>query len=228
MEQIDIEHGGELPPRSSATKDKQKVRAEAWRTFSIHLEVCGCGRGDRRCSQGSDLRDMAIVADALAEDGVHNTPHQYSCACPFCVKERNLRKTQNRRTTPEKISELGPDDVFTFGSNSEGVHGKGAAKLAKERFGAVVGKGFGHYGQSYAIPTREFGNDGKLFTLSLDDIAFNVRRFLSYAKICPELTFYVTKIGCGLAGYRVDQIAPMFAPARTMPNVVLPAEFFKP
>jgi hypothetical protein len=207
--------------------DTQLKRAEAWRAYAIHLEVCGCGRGDRRCTRGNELRDVCIVADGLATDGVHNTPHPSSCACRRCNAKRDLAKQTTRPvTTPEKISELGPNDVFTFGSNTAGIHGKGAAKLALERFGAMWGKGHGHYGQSYAIPTREMdGNRALLRTLPLDVIAGHVRDFLLYADSSPEITFYVTKIGCGYAGYSEDEIAPMFLQAHVPSNVILPAEF---
>ena len=250
---------------SQHTEDTQLKRADAWRTYAIHLEVCGCGRGDRRCAQGSKLRDICAVADGGETDGVHNTPHPSSRACRRCNAKRDLKATLSedasidtmligrgiypddpelrakviaaaaaanvrapRRVTPESISKLGPDDVFVFGSNTAGIHGKGAAKLAQDRFGAIYGKGRGHSGRSYAIPTRELGgNRALLRTLELKDIAGHVRDFLLYADECPELTFYVTKIGCGYAGYREDEIAPLFAGAEKMRNVVLPAEFLE-
>lgn len=111
------------------------------------------------------------------------------------------------------------EPVFVFGSNLAGRHGKGAALWARKHRGAVYGKGQGHYGNSYAIPTK----DEDLRTLPLEEIQIYVDAFIDYADISPELTFQLTPIGCGLAGYRPEDIAPMFKGAP--PNVVLPDEF---
>ncbi len=96
--------------------------------------------------------------------------------------------------------------VFVFGSNLAGRHGAGAAKYAKEHFGAIQGQGRGRQGNSYAIPTK----DAKLEPLSLDDIQENVLQFLDYARTHSNTEFVVTRIGCGLAGYSNFDIAPMF------------------
>lgn len=111
--------------------------------------------------------------------------------------------------------------VFVFGSNLAGRHGKGAAKFALENRGAVYGRGVGHYGNSYAIPTK--GHD--IQTLPLELVAEHVRRFLEYAKSRPDLEFEVTPIGCGLAGYSPKDIAPMFKGAER--NVHLPSDFIR-
>lgn len=111
--------------------------------------------------------------------------------------------------------------VFVFGSNLAGRHGKGAALFAKERRGAKPGKGEGHYGNSYAIPTK----DKNLRTRSLVDIQQSVWTFLDYAGMHPELKFKLTPIGCGLAGYKPKDIAPMFL--TTPKNVQLPEEFLQ-
>lgn len=97
-------------------------------------------------------------------------------------------------------------EIFVFGSNLAGRHGKGAALYARQNCGAVYGKGEGFQGQSYAIPTK----DANLRTLPLDDIANHVVSFLEFALSRPDLTFRVTPIGCGLAGYKREQIRPMF------------------
>lgn len=110
--------------------------------------------------------------------------------------------------------------IFVFGSNIAGRHGKGAALFARQHHGAIYGQGEGLQGQSYGIPTK----DERLRTLPLDDIANNVVGFLEFALSHPELTFEVTKIGCGLAGYQPSDIAWMFnAPCPR--NVILPPEF---
>ena len=99
--------------------------------------------------------------------------------------------------------------IFVFGSNLAGRHGKGAALYAKQHHGAVYGIGIGHQGNSFAIPTK----DKNLKSLSLPEINFWVQHFITYAKNNPHLTFEVTRIGCGLAGYTDSDIAPMFKDA---------------
>ena len=95
-----------------------------------------------------------------------------------------------------------------FGSNLAGIHGAGAV-LAARQHGAIYGVGFGRQGDSYAIPTK----DRQLRPLSLTEISAYVARFIQYAEAHPELTFNVTRIGCGLAGYKDNQIAPLFVGA---------------
>lgn len=109
--------------------------------------------------------------------------------------------------------------IFVFGSNLAGRHGKGAAKTARNKFGAIYGKGVGRQGNSYAIPTK----DSKLQTLSLVDIYFYVRDFVDYAKNNLDEEFFVTRVGCGLAGYQDKDIYPMFVGATS--NCKLPAEW---
>jgi hypothetical protein len=118
--------------------------------------------------------------------------------------------------TPERISELKPNEIFVFGSNLAGSHGGGAARLAYNRFGAVWGQGVGLQGQSYGIPTMQGG---------VETIKPYVDEFIAFAKQHPEYKFLVTKIGCGIAGFAVEEIAPLFAGALDMDNVVLPEEF---
>lgn len=96
--------------------------------------------------------------------------------------------------------------IFVFGSNEAGVHGAGAAKTAYDKEGAIWGKGFGHYGNSFAIPTKDI----HIKTLGLRVIKLYVDRFLRYAETHPQLEFKVTQIGCGLAGIKAEDIAPMF------------------
>jgi len=96
--------------------------------------------------------------------------------------------------------------IFVFGSNLAGRHGAGAALEARRKHGAIYGQGIGRQGNSYAIPTRS----GRLQTLSLAIIRRHVLDFMEYARANPDLDFCVTRIGCGLAGYTDNQIAPMF------------------
>lgn len=104
-----------------------------------------------------------------------------------------------------------PDDgsIFVFGSNLAGRHGKGAALVAKQKFGAQYGTGKGRTGMSYAIPTK----DGQLRPVGLQGIRHSIGEFLWYARNTPSLAFYVTRVGCGLAGYKDSEIAPMFKSA---------------
>lgn len=99
--------------------------------------------------------------------------------------------------------------IFVFGSNLAGRHGKGAALTAVREHGAIYGRGAGRQGNSYAIPTK----DGHLKTLPLYQISKAVEAFIQYARVNPTLEFYVTRIGCGLAGYTDAQIAPFFKDA---------------
>jgi hypothetical protein len=112
---------------------------------------------------------------------------------------------------------VAPDAVFVFGSNAPfGRHGKGAALVAKERFGARYGQGVGFAGSSYAIPTKtSVAQRGPLTVLPLDVVRGHVATFLDFARQHPELLFFVVRIGCYLAGYRDDQIAPLFRGAPT-------------
>lgn len=100
----------------------------------------------------------------------------------------------------------GPNRIFVFGSNLAGIHGKGAALDALRLYGAVYGVGEGLRGNSYALPTK----DAHLRRLPLDAILGHVNRFKDFARTRLDLQFFVTRIGCGLAGYKDIQIAPMF------------------
>jgi len=120
--------------------------------------------------------------------------------------------------TPDFITELKPDEVFVFGSNLAGMHGGGAAYVAWRQFGAVMGQGVGLQGQSYAIPTMQGG---------VETIVPYVDEFIAFAAAHPELFFYVTRIGCGIAGFRDAEIAPLFSGALTLENVCLPESFVK-
>ena len=104
------------------------------------------------------------------------------------------------------ITKLPDGHYFVFGSNEAGRHGKGAALCAKQYFGAIYGQGHGEQGISYAVATK----DAFLRPLSLDEIAENVRIFLQHATNHPHKQWAVSRVGCGLAGYKDDEIAPMF------------------
>ena len=122
------------------------------------------------------------------------------------------------RVTPNWIEDLQEGQIFVFGSNEAGHHDGGAARIALEKFGAVYSQGRGLQGRSYAIPTMS----GSLAAISRE-----VDEFIMFADSHPDLTFLVTRIGCGIAGWRDEDIAPLFARAYSLPNVYLPAEFWK-
>jgi hypothetical protein len=123
--------------------------------------------------------------------------------------------------TPDNIISLKPYEVFVFGSNEKGIHGAGAARIACKLFGAEMGKGFGRTGQTFAIPTKDYN----IQTLGLDAIEIYVRAFIEESKNYSYLTFLVTQIGCGLAGWTAKDIAPMFVGAPE--NIILPKEFWE-
>lgn len=125
----------------------------------------------------------------------------------------------NRYYHNGKIWKLAPNEIFVFGSNEAGIHGAGAALTAKQLFGAEQGKGVGMTGQCYAFPTK----DKHIKTMPLDQIQWYAQRFNDYAGTQPDKMFLLTAVGCGLAGYKPEDIAPMFQ--RAPYNVVLPLEF---
>ena len=123
----------------------------------------------------------------------------------------------SQRITSERITTLKPNEIFVFGSNLAGMHGGGAARIARLHFGAVMGVGVGLQGQSYAIPTMQGG---------VDTIQPYVDEFIQYAINHPELHFLVTRIGCGIAGFSEDEIAPLFRQAVSIDNISLPQGFW--
>ena len=119
--------------------------------------------------------------------------------------------------TPDTISSLKSDEIFVFGSNLHGYHGGGAARTACKKFGAIWGQGVGLQGQSYAIPTMQGG---------VETIKPYVDQFIEFAKEHTELFFYVTRIGCGIAGFKDSDMAPLFREAIGIKNVCLPKSFW--
>ena len=119
----------------------------------------------------------------------------------------------SREFTPDFIRELKENEIFVFGSNLAGAHGGGAARVAMEKFGAEWGKGVGLQGQCYAIPTMQGG---------VDTIRPYVDDFIAFAQEHSELKFYVTRIGCGIAGFLDSEIAPLFKESLSLEIVILP------
>lgn len=121
------------------------------------------------------------------------------------------------RITPNRITELKPDEIFVFGSNLEGAHGGGAALLAWREWGAIWGQGSGLQGQTYGIPTMHGGPKA---------IRPYVNEFIRFARQHSDTVFLVTEIGCGIAGFKPAQIAPLFKEAAEIPNIYLPQRFW--
>lgn len=121
------------------------------------------------------------------------------------------------RIASSHITTLQPNEICVFGSNLSGMHGGGAARLAYQKFGAIWGQGVGLQGQSYGIPTMQGG---------VDTIKPYVDEFIEFAKTHPQLKFLVTEIGCGIAGFSVEEIAPLFEQAIEVENIYLPERFW--
>lgn len=117
---------------------------------------------------------------------------------------------------------LNQNNIFCFGSNLAGKHGAGAAYFAYMHCDAIYGRGVGLQGNAYALPTK----DENIKTLSLKRIENFVREFFYVVEENPNLNFFLTAIGTGLAGYTPEQIAPMFKTASNINNIYLPSEFW--
>jgi len=129
---------------------------------------------------------------------------------------KNTSIVNGCRVASERIAELGKNEIFVFGSNIQGAHGGGAARYAYQKFGAEWGVGEGLTGRTYALPTME-GNAS---------MKRAVEHFIDCAKAHPEFTFLVTAVGCGIAGYTPDEVAPLFWEATSLENVYLPQVFW--
>ena len=184
------------------------------------------------CQQGKELEktlELSNIILTLADDlytsciiseyAPIDTPEKRQWYDRYCeMKPIGLINilVYDRAYTPERISELKENEIFVFGSNLAGAHGGGAARLAYKRFGAVWGEGVGLHGQTYAIPTMQGG---------VETIKPYVDAFIRFAKAHSQLTFLVTRIGCGIAGFRDEEIAPLFTDAINVENIILPKEF---
>jgi len=133
------------------------------------------------------------------------------------MKNKETDNMKANRITPNFITSLKENEVFVFGSNLRGAHAGGAARTAYQHFGAIMGQGVGMQGQSYAIPSMQGG---------VETIRPYVDDFITYAKEHSALRFYVTPIGCGIAGFEPKDIAPLFKMAKDLENVYLPESFW--
>ena len=147
----------------------------------------------------------------VAINATNKKEREINMGCPQISTERPT-------FTPDNINTLAHDEIFVFGSNLAGHHGGGSARTALNKFGAIYGQGVGLQGQSYAIPTMQGG---------VETIVQYVDEFIDFAKEHPEKIFYVTRIGCGIAGFSDKEIAPLFRKALKLSNVCLPESFAK-
>ena len=131
-------------------------------------------------------------------------------------KIEQVKLEQDSRVSPDMIRNLNAQEIFVFGSNLQGMHGGGAARVAVSKFGAIMGQGVGMQGQSYAIPTMQGG---------VETIQPYVDEFIEFAKAHSEYKFLVTRIGCGIAGFTDSEVAPLFKEALTVENIYLPESF---
>lgn len=129
----------------------------------------------------------------------------------------NTSIINGRRVASDRIAKLGENEIFVFGSNIQGAHGGGAAWFAHKAFGAEWGVGEGLTGRTYALPTME----------GVASLKAAVNHFIACAKQHPELTFLVTAVGCGIAGYTPSEVAPLFKEATSQENVFLPQVFWE-
>ena len=164
------------------------------------------------------------ITQAIEERNRQRLDQQLGVSVMKSLNDTQTLDMFERKYTPENITKLKPNEIFVFGSNGKGIHGKGAAKLAMQ-FGAIYGQAEGRQGQTYAIITK---NDWRVMrSSSLQEIQDGLKVFVSYAKQHKELTFLVVKLGCSLGGYTVNEIANLFIGLDIPSNVLLPKEFWE-
>ena len=196
----------ELTMPAEITKQEYEFAYGASRSLSRPLSSAVCR--EMSVPEGDAAMDNSEGASTFdGFDFIPSTPHGKSSST---LQYINM---EQKRTTPLFIESLEPNEVFVFGSNLRGMHGGGAAWIAYKKFGAIMGQGVGLQGQSYAIPTMQGG---------VETIRPYVDEFIAFAQEHPELTFLVTRIGCGIAGFTDEEIAPLFEQAHPLDNVVLP------
>ena len=153
------------------------------------------------------------IPNSIIEEVRRFIPNEFIITIEKFENSINMEK----RVSPDVIKNLKPNEIFVFGSNLDGMHGGGAARAAYNKFGAIWGQGVGLQGQSYGIPTMHGG---------VDVIKPYVNEFIDFAKSHPQLKFLVTRIGCGIAGFRDEEIAPLFKDAIEIENIYLPKSFY--
>ena len=193
----------EMDPKEMA---KYKTEATVRKKIEDYVAKSGVFKRD-------ELKDVKYSMKEFLEEWRKQIP---------IVEQEELAKLEastnnpGTRITPDVITRLGASEVFVFGSNEQGLHYGGAAKAAMENFGAIMGQGNGLQGKSYAIPSMS----------GLGVMGEYVKEFCEFAKAYPEKRFLVTEIGCGIAGYSVSDVAPLFECCLDVDNITLPASFW--
>ena len=183
---------------------KRYFDASEYGSYLSFAEEDTCIESAPKMSMPSMMSSRMYCEEAAEDNNIFNNS---------CMEDK-----KKGRITPSWIDSLKENEIFVFGSNLAGMHGGGAARIARLHFGAVMGKGVGLQGQSYAIPTMQGG---------VETIRPYVDDFIAYAKHHQELHFLVTPIGCGIAGFEAEDIAPLFESAKEMKNISLPESFWE-
>lgn len=187
----------------------------------------------RAVSLGGDSDTLACITGGIAEAYYKDIPKEIAFHMLSLIPDdfmaileqlydrvgypKYIVNRMEKRIAPDFIRSLEKNEIFVFGSNLAGMHMGGAARIAMDKFGAVWGQGVGLQGQSYAIPTMQGG---------VETIKPYVDEFIEFAKQHPEYKFLVTRIGCGIAGFTDEEIAPLFLEAQKLDNVYLPKSFW--
>ena len=182
--------------------------------YETSLSFCEEQEAKNSTDMTSSASPMVYKSCIIASRGDNNNDNFNHYTNNYNSME-NLKKD---RITPQWINSLKENEIFVFGSNLAGMHGGGAARVARLRFGAVMGQGVGLQGQSYAIPTMQGGTE---------TIQPYVDEFIAYARMNPDKHFLVTPIGCGIAGFEPEDIAPLFEEAKEVKNISLPESFWE-
>ncbi len=219
---------GHMPEMAKAiTRDKVRTIFRIALTHghdSLVLGAFGCG-----AFKNPPAEVAAIFHEILEEPEFKNKFRlvTFSIIEDHNSNNRNLKAFEKvfgnspssvKQPSPDQIMQLDPGQIFVFGSNLQGAHIGGAARIAAERFGAIWGQGVGLQGQSYAIPTMQG---------PVSSIKPYVDEFINFADSHPEYEFLVTRIGCGIAGFKDEQIAPLFKEALKIKNIRLPGPFLE-
>ena len=194
---------------------------------SLVLGAFGCGafrnppaeiaRLFHEVMEEAEFKDkFRLITFSIIEDHNSKNANLNAFKNEFIHVEKQPKSLQVKRPSPENITHLASNQIFVFGSNLRGAHAGGAARYALDHFGAIWGQGVGLQGQSYAIPTMQ----GPVSTIKP-----YIDEFLTFAIQHPEYEFLVTPIGCGIAGFKESEIAPLFKDAANMENVRLPKSF---
>ena len=190
---------------------KRYFDASEYETSMPYCEEQASKNSTDRAYAASPMVYKACIIASRGDNNNDNFNH-------YTNNYNSMENLKKNRITPQWINDLKENEIFVFGSNLAGMHGGGAARVARLRFGAVMGQGVGLQGKSYAIPTMQGG---------AETIQPYVDEFIAYARMNPDKQFLVTPIGCGIAGFEPEDIAPLFEEAKEVKNISLPESFWE-